>query len=139
MTVKVPVPTETFPKTRAPLLVSETLLVPLLERLTLPVKTLFCVSVMAAPPAEKLAVPGMVKIPVCVMAPLAVAESEPLLCKVRVGKVIAAPLKLSVKLRKLVSEASAGKLAKALELVRLKSWILPSVPLKLIPPLRLLA
>jgi len=60
----VPVPTEILPKLKADPLVRETLLLPLLERLTAPVKALFCVKVMAFAPAVKLAVPGTVITPV---------------------------------------------------------------------------
>ena len=51
-------------KSSAPLLVSETLLVPLLESVTAPVKALLWVKVMALLPAVKLAVPGTVNAPV---------------------------------------------------------------------------
>lgn len=50
-----------------------TLFIPLLLKLTAPLKALFCVNVIALGPALKLAVPGTVNTPVCVIAPLAVA------------------------------------------------------------------
>ena len=53
-------------------LVKLTLFVPLLLKLTAPVSTLFCVKVIGLAPAVKLDVPGTVKDPVCVIAPVAV-------------------------------------------------------------------
>src|SRR5471030_565607 len=58
------------PKDKAMESVKLTSLVPLLESSTLPVNTLFKASVMALAPALKLEMPGTVKIPVSVIAPL---------------------------------------------------------------------
>ena len=58
-----PAPTEILPKLKAEPLVRETLLLPLLERVTTPVKALFCVKVIPLAPAVKLEVPGTVKTP----------------------------------------------------------------------------
>ena len=118
------------------------MLAPLLLKVTAPVSALLCVKVMALPPAVKLEVPGTVKAPVCVMAPPAVTEIDPPLFKVKVGKAMAAPLKFRVKLRKAVSEEKlVGKVAAALELVKLKSCTLPRVApaAKATAPLILLA
>ena len=53
-------------------MVKDTELVPLLFILTAPEKPLFCVKVIALAPELKLAVPGTVKAPVWVIAPVAV-------------------------------------------------------------------
>jgi len=90
---------------KAPLVVSETGLEPLLLKVTAPVSALLCVKVMALPPAVKLEVPGTIKAPVCVMAPPAVTAIEPPLFKVKAGKAMAALLKFKVKLLKALSEA----------------------------------
>lgn len=50
-----------------------TSLAPLLFNATAPVNRLFWVKVIALVPALKFAVPGIVSIPVCVIAPVAVA------------------------------------------------------------------
>ena len=100
-----PVPTEILPKLKAEPLVRETLLLPLLERLTAPVKALLCVKVMALLPALKLAVPGTVMTPVCVIAPPAVTTKLPPEVSVTVGKAMPAVVKSKVKLRKLVKLA----------------------------------
>src|SRR5581483_7341065 len=63
-------PTVEVPNAVAMLLVKLTALAPLLLRLTAPVNTLLCVNVIALAPALKLDVPGTVKIPVCVIAPV---------------------------------------------------------------------
>ena len=74
------------------------------------------------------------------MAPPAVADSAPPLVKVKAGKAIAAALKLSVKLRRLVKEARfVGSAAEALLFVKLTSRIFPSVPPKVIALLILFA
>lgn len=91
-TVKVPVPTLILPRTKASLLKSETLLLPLLLKETAPVKLFalpFVVKSMALPPAVKLAVPGTVMAPVCVIAPPAVRAKLPPFVKVSVGTAIA--------------------------------------------------
>ena len=102
---KRPEPTEILPKLKAELLVRETLLTPLLERATAPVKALLCVKVMALAPALKLEVPGTVKAPVWVMAPPAVTDKLPPEVSVSAGKVIAVVVKFKVRLRKLVKLA----------------------------------
>ena len=106
----------------APLVVKATALAPLLLKVTAPVSALLCVKVMALPPAVKLEAPGIVKAPLCVMAPPAVTEIAPPLFKVKAGSAMAAALKSKVKLRSEVREAKlVGRLAEALEFVRLKS------------------
>lgn len=83
-------------------------MLPLLFKVTAPVRTLFCVKVIVCAPALKLAVPGTVNMPVCVIAPPAVKTKFPLLVKAIAGKVIAALSKVKVKLRKLVNEVKLG-------------------------------
>jgi len=102
---KRPDPTEILPKLKAEPLVRETLLIPLLERLTAPVKALLCVKVMALAPEVKLEVPGTVKAPVWVIAPPAVTDKLPPEFSVRAGKAIAVLAKFKVRLRKLVKLA----------------------------------
>src|SRR3990167_2275399 len=65
------------PSTNAPVVVSAILLAPLFEKLTAPLKLLFCVSVMAFAPDVKLEVPVTVATPLCVMAPLVVTAKMP--------------------------------------------------------------
>jgi len=101
----VPLPTLILPKLKAEPLVRETLLIPLLERVTAPVKALFCVKVMGLAPAVKLEVPGMVKAPVWVIAPPAVTDILPPEASVRAGKAIPVLLKFNVRLFKLEREA----------------------------------
>ena len=50
--------------------VRDTAFAPLLLKVTAPVSKLFCVKVIALAPALKLEVPGTVKAPVCVIAPV---------------------------------------------------------------------
>ena len=107
---------------------------PLLESVMAPVKLLllpFVVKLMALAPAVKLAVPGTVKAPVWLITPPAVATKFPLFVKVKAGKVIAALLKVTVKLCKLVREAKfVGNAALALILRNPMSRKLPNVPAK---------
>ena len=102
---KVPVPTPMLPKLRVEPLVRETLLLPLLDRETVPVNALLSVKVMAFDPAVKLEVPGTVKTPVWVIAPPAVATKLPPAFSVRVGRAIPVLVKFNVKLRKLLKLA----------------------------------
>src|SRR5271170_167118 len=102
---------------------------------TLPVRLLLVPLVVKsiAVPAFKVVVPGTVTVPASLMAAPAVKDRLPLLVKVMLGRAMfaAALLKFSVKLRKFVSKVRlVGRLAAALVLVRLKSWILPKVPPK---------
>src|SRR3989338_11545019 len=75
--VNVPEPMLDVPSTNAPVVVSAILLAPLFEKLTAPLKLLFCVSVMAFAPDAKLEVPVPVATPLCVMAPLVVTAKLP--------------------------------------------------------------
>lgn len=93
--------------------------------MTAPVNKLFWVKVIALLPALKLAVPGIVKIPDCEIAPPAVKDNTPPLFKVTAGKLIGALVKFKVKLRKLLSALKFGALAPALILAKLMSLILP--------------
>src|SRR5581483_12109744 len=63
-------PTVEVPNAVAILLVRLTAFAPLLLKDTAPVNTLLCVKVIALAPAVKLEVPGTVKTPVCVIAPV---------------------------------------------------------------------
>jgi len=102
-------PTLDAANTVAMLLTNETLLVPLLEKVTAPDKLLPAVfNVIALLPAVKLDVPGTTNAPVCVIAPPAVADKLPPLVKVTAGNAIAALSNIIVKLRKLVKPAKLG-------------------------------
>ena len=71
---KVPLPTDEEPNTKAPPLTRLTLLAPLLESDTAPVKALLALlKVMASAPALKLEVPPTVNAPDCVIAPVILA------------------------------------------------------------------
>lgn len=121
-------PTDEVSSTRAAALLREILLTPVLFTLTAPVNTLFNVRVIGLPPALKFDVPGTVKIPACVIAPPASATKLPPLVKVIAGKAIAALLKVTVKLRKLVKPAKLGRVAPTLVLRKLTSRIFATVP-----------
>src|SRR5579863_10182374 len=121
---RVPEPIEDVPSTKLIPFTSETLFAPVFVSETAPVKAFDCESVMAKPPVVKLEVPGTVNTVLlfCVIAPPAVIDNAPLLFKVRVGKAIAAALKLKVKLRNPVNDPRPlGTEAEAFEFVRLKS------------------
>lgn len=85
---KLPLPTLTLPSVKAPALVRVTFALPLLERATAPLKALFCDKLMPKLPELKVAVPGTVSTPLCVMMPPAVTVKLPPLVSERVGKVI---------------------------------------------------
>lgn len=113
-----------LPKSRLPLLLMLTSLLPVLDSDTTPEKLLFSVSVIPKLPVLKLAVPGTMMAALCVIAPFAITDKLPLFVKVRAeaGKVTPALLKSIVKLRKAVRSAKlVGRLALPLVLLRLKS------------------
>src|SRR5277367_4124996 len=133
-----------FAAAKFKVLVSVMVAVVPLVKATLPVKLLLEPLVVKSieVPAFKVVVPGTTTVPPSLIAAPAVKERLPPLFRVTTGKTMlaAALLKLSVKLRKAVSEVKlVGAEAEALVLVRLKSCTLPRVaPLaKTIEPLRL--
>ncbi len=139
-TVSVPLPTLEVPRTRAFLSEIDTLLAPVLVRLTAPLKSLpVLVSVTAKPPVVKLEVPGTVKAPLWVITPPAVTDKLPPACSVAVGSATAALSYRSVRLRRLVSALSVGTVALALVLRSPTSRMLAGVPPNPTAPLRLLA
>lgn len=134
-------PTDALPNTRELALVMEASLVaPELVSVTAPVKALADVKVIAFAPALKLAVPGTVNAPDCVMAPPAMADKLPPAFKVSAGKAMAALLNSSVKLRKLVNKARlVGNAAPLFVLRKPTSRMFASVPPKVTAPVKLLA
>ena len=76
----------------AVVLVKLALFAPLFVKVTSPEMALFCVKVMALAPALKVAVPGTVKTPVCIIAPPAVMLMSPPAARLSVGNAIAALL-----------------------------------------------
>lgn len=98
-----------------------TSLAPVLFNVTAPKKLLFCVKVIGFAPALKLEVACTDNAPVWVIAPPAVATNAPPVVKVIAGNAIAALLKVSVKLRKLVKPVKLGIAAAALVLRKFTS------------------
>lgn len=134
---RVPEPTLLVAKAKGPVVVRLTLLLPLLFKVTAPTKSLFCVKVMALAPALKVAVPGTVITPVCVIAPPAVAERLPPFTKVKAVKAMPALSKTTVKLREFVKLAKlVGKVAAASILRKPTSRMLPKLPPKVTAPLK---
>ena len=123
-----------------PLVMLTSLVAPLFIKVTAPVNAFACVNVIALLPALKREVPATVNAPVCVMAPPAMADRLPLLCKVNAENAMPAPSNCSVKLRRLVKLARfVGKVAAALILRNATSRMLPNVPLKVTAPMMLFA
>ena len=134
---KLPEPTVTLPRTKADPLVKSTSLAPLLVRETAPAMLLLRVKLMALFPALKLAVPGTVMTPVCVIAPPAVADREPPFTKVKAVKAMPVLSKATVKLREFVKLAKlVGKVAATSILRKPTSRILPKLPPKVTAPLK---
>ena len=115
------------------LFVKVTSFVPLFDSVIAPVKLLLPPLVLKSipcAPALKLEVPGTVIVPVCDIAPPAVAIKLPPLVKVTAGNAIAALSKYKVKLRKLVKPLKLGTLAPLLTFRMDTSRILLFVPPK---------
>ncbi len=126
--LKVPVPTEEAPIDKAMLLLTLTLLARELLSETAPVNTLALPKVIALAPAVKLAVPGTVKTPDCVIAPPAVAIKLPPLVKVVAAKAMPALSNCSVRLRKEDRPEKLDMVAPAFVLRKPTSRILACVP-----------